>query len=75
MLIKLNAGWTYSLLALLCVFLSIPLILTEIRWGMKWRGEREERQKTKLSERQGKEHCREEEMKIIEKENDVVHRS
>jgi hypothetical protein len=39
---------------------------------MKWRGEREERQKTKLSERQGKEHCREEEKRKIEKENNDV---
>jgi len=49
MLTKLNVGWTYTLLACLCCVCSIPLILAERRWGMKWRREREQKlQKKKL---------------------------
>ena len=59
MLTKLNAGWTYTLLALLCSATSTPLILAERRWGMKWRGEREEKlRKKKLAKQQAAEICR-----------------
>lgn len=52
MLSKLNAGWTYTLLALLSCICSIPLMLAEIRWGMKWRREREQRLRKKKLQRQ-----------------------
>ena len=41
MLTRLNVGWTYTVLALILVVVSIPAILSEIRWGMKWRQIRE----------------------------------
>lgn len=43
MLAKLNAGWTYTVLALITVVFSVPAILAERRWGMQWRQAREER--------------------------------
>jgi hypothetical protein len=52
MLTKLNAGWTYTLLALLAVIFSIPAILAERKWGMKWRREREEKPLKKLQQLQ-----------------------
>jgi len=65
MLTKLNAGWTYTLLALLCCVISIPLILVERRWGMKWRGEREEKlRKKKLAKEQAAEHVEEAEVPV-----------
>ena len=33
----------YTLLAGLCFCTTLPLILVERRWGMKWRREREEK--------------------------------
>lgn len=47
MLTKMNAGWTYILLALLAVVFSIPAILAERKWGMTWRREREEKAQKK----------------------------
>lgn len=47
MLTKMNAGWTYILLALLAVVFSIPAIWAERKWGMKWRREREEKAQKK----------------------------
>jgi hypothetical protein len=47
MLTRLNAGWTYTVLALITVVFSVPAILAERRWGMKWRQEREERARMK----------------------------
>jgi hypothetical protein len=53
MLTKLNAGWTYTLLALLAVVFSTPAILAERKWGMKWRREREEKPLKKAQQLQG----------------------
>jgi hypothetical protein len=50
MLEKLNVGWTYTLLAILCVILSAPLVLGEQRWGAKWRREREDKLAKKKAE-------------------------
>jgi hypothetical protein len=54
MLEKLNVGWTYTLLAILCVILSTPLVLGEQRWGAKWRREREDRLAKKKAESEKK---------------------
>jgi hypothetical protein len=43
MLTKLNAGWTYTLLTLLGIIVSVPVVTAERRWGMKWRKQREEK--------------------------------
>ena len=76
MLTKLNAGWTYTLLALLCCVISIPLILVERRWGMKWRGEREEKlRKKKLAKEQAAEHVEEAESTEVEETKVPVRRS
>jgi hypothetical protein len=50
MLEKLNVGWTYTLLAVLCAILSAPLVLGEQRWGAKWRREREDKLAKKKAE-------------------------
>ena len=54
MLTGLNAGWTYSLLAILCAICSFPPILVERRWGTKWRRQREDKKGRKKAEKEGK---------------------
>lgn len=54
---RLNAGWTYTLLALLSIVCSVPVIVAERRWGMKWRRQREEKREQKKRR------------KIVEEEN------
>jgi hypothetical protein len=43
MLGRLNAGWTYTILAIITFVVSVPAILAERRWGMKWRQAREKK--------------------------------
>jgi hypothetical protein len=74
MLAKLNAGWTYTVLALLCCVTSIPLILAETRWGMKWRGEREEKLRKKMLAKQAAD-VEEAEGTEVEQTDIPVHRS
>lgn len=79
LLTKLNAGWTYTLLACLCCVCSIPLILAERRWGMKWRREREQKlQKKKLPQQaemeQIEEHVRARRLRL-QGSSDHVHHS
>ena len=63
----------HSLLALLCVVFSIPLILMERRWGMKWRGEREERLKFKVERgTKGEERTAN---RTEQNEDEILHRS
>jgi hypothetical protein len=43
MLGRLNAGWTFTVLAIITFVVSVPAVLAERRWGMKWRQAREQR--------------------------------
>jgi hypothetical protein len=42
MLGRLNAGWTFTVLAIITFVVSVPAVLAERRWGMKWRQARTE---------------------------------
>ena len=54
MLEKLNVGWTYTLLAILCAISTTPLVLAEQRWGAKWRRQREDKLAKKKAEQEKK---------------------
>ena len=36
MITRIGAGWTFTVFAGIC-FLTVPMILVEVRWGRHWR--------------------------------------